>query len=510
MIVRKRPNGYGLEEYMRDKEQAGYRRATSILQQTSTPPERQSSYVRPSYTTPQPAGTLRRMEEAYRAKNPASAVPAPPPSGIEKRAAAAQKPGEEAEPPLTQQQLSAQLTTAFTSQMMNEALQSLVDFNNRRFKYNAKESPLYTILERQAAEEARLASGRAYARSAANTGGYGSSYATLSAEEASRQVMEGLDDQQLALYQAAKDEFEAERQSRVDWYNQAKQMHEDALTLEEYEKLKAEEEARAAGGVTETVQNAYNAVLQIWDGTNEEQVRSALKNQGLTDAEIESTVGMLKRDTGASFEDAIKQYELNPSVADALSIADMAKTAGMTDAYGQRISQALGDGLLNALSKPDEGFAILGIEQEQWANMSDGDKADALIGAAIDSVKSGALSGSDFERILEKDMTNGLNDAFASGKTNTTYSVKNAIDVISGIMSIKDAGYLTSEQYDRLLEKAAGYPSMNKVLSDYGAGSTINRFLSDGQEEVLKALIAATKRKPIAAGKEVARGKRAR
>ena len=488
MNVRKRPNGYGIEEYMRDKEQAGYRRATSILQQP-TPPERQSSYVRPSYTTPTPAGTLSRMEEAYRAKNPAEAVPAPPPSEIEKRVAAAQKPGEEAETPLTQQQLSAQLTTAFTSQMMNEALQSLVDFNNRRFKYNAKESPLYTILERQAAEEARLASGRAYARSAANTGGYGSSYATLSAEEASRQVMKGLDDQQLALYQAAKDEFEAERQSRVDWYNQAKQMHEDALTLEEYEKLKAEEEARAAGGVTETVQNAYSAVLQIWDGTNEAQVRSALKNQGLTDAEIESTVGMLKRDTGASFEDSIKQYELNPSVADALSIADMAKTAGMTDAYGQRISQALGDGLLNALSKPDEGFAILGIEQEQWANMSDGDKADALIGAAIDSVKSGALSGSDFERILEKDMTKGLRDAFRGEWKLPVNKMKDALDVISGIMSLKEEGYLTAEQSEKLLEKARENSHIKDVINDYGEKFVNNNNLSKTQEEAYKKLI---------------------
>lgn len=489
MNVRKRPNGYGLEEYMRDKEQAGYRRATSILQQPSTPPERQSSYVRPSYTTPPPAGTLRRMEEAYRAKNPAGAVPAPPPSGIENRAAEAQKPGEGAEPPLTQQQLSAQLTTAFTSQMMNEALQSLVDFNNRRFKYNAKESPLYTVLERQAAEEARLASGRAYARSAANTGGYGSSYATLSAEEASRQVMEGLDDQQLALYQAAKDEFEAERQSRVDWYNQAKQMHEDALTLEEYEKLRAEEEARAAGGVTETVQNAYAAVLQIWDGTNEAQVRTALKNQGLTDAEIESTVGMLKRDTGASFEDSIKQYELNPSVADALSIADMAKAAGMTDAYGQRISQALGDGILNALSKPDEGFEILGIEQEQWANMSDGDKADALIGAAIDSVKSGALSGSDFERILEKDMTKGLQDAFRGEWKLPINKMKDALDVISGIMSLKEEGYLTAEQSEKLLEKARENSHIKDVINDYGEKFVNNNNLSKAQEEAYKKLI---------------------
>ena len=119
---------------------------------------------------------------------------------------------------LTEADVRNMLTSADVQNKMNSVLTDLMDFMNRKFEYNPKESPLYSILQKQAAEEARIASGRAYSRAVANAGGFGSSYATLAAEEASRQVMEGLDDQQLALYQAAKDEWDSKWGSLTEQY----------------------------------------------------------------------------------------------------------------------------------------------------------------------------------------------------------------------------------------------------------------------------------------------------
>lgn len=137
----------------------------------------------------------------------------------------------------------SQLTTAYTQQILENAMQNLLAMQNRKFKYDERSSPLYTIVQKQAEENARLASGRAYAQAKGATGGYGSSYATLAADEAGRQAMRELDDQQLALYEAAKSEFEAENSSALDWYIQAKDMYNTALEKEKYEAEKEKYEA---------------------------------------------------------------------------------------------------------------------------------------------------------------------------------------------------------------------------------------------------------------------------
>jgi hypothetical protein len=439
------------DDYLAEKQ--GMQRANSLLKSTASVPQF-GTYQRSQFARPAPAGSLQKNQETVQAKNPGQPFTAPAPRTVLNVGQSLPIPGSRAgdtapdEQPLTQQQVSAQLTTAYTSQQMNEALQSLVDFNNRKFKYNAKESPLYTILEQQAAEEARLASGRAYARSVANTGGYGSSYATLAAEEASRQVMEGMNDQQYALYQAAKDEFEAERQSRLDWYNMTKQMHEDAMILEEYEKLKAEEEARAAGGLTETVQNAYNAAMQIWDGTNEAQVRSALKNQGLTDAEIEATVGMLREDTRAAITDTYKQFEISPTLSGASEIVTEAKQIGNYEEVAGQVSATLSKSITDAMDDLSTGYKVLGVDHGEWDAMDDASKADMIIQSAGEAVKAGVMSENDYLSVLTKDLDDDITTLKKEAPGRRT---KGILANVEGLMVLRNEKYLSEEAYEEAL-----------------------------------------------------------
>ncbi len=158
---------------------------------------------------------------------------------------------------------------------MEQARQKVYEVLNSKFQYNAKESPLYSILQKQYEKEAQRAAGEAYARSVANTGGYGSSYATMVASEAGRQTMEGFNDQQLALYQAAKEEFFAERQSAVDWYKQAKLMYGDV-----------QDEALSA---------AYDAAYTLWDGNNEDDVRQTLLDEGVSAEQVNTIISTLRK-----------------------------------------------------------------------------------------------------------------------------------------------------------------------------------------------------------------------
>jgi cytochrome c2 len=158
---------------------------------------------------------------------------------------------------------------------LSNARQKVYEVMNQKFVYNEKSSPLYSILQKQYEREADRAAGQAYARSVANTGGYGSSYATLAADEARRRTMEGFDDQQLALYQAAKDEFYANRQSAIDWYNQAKQMYGDA--------------------VNEDLTNAYDEGIAAWlESGDEAAVREMLEGKGYNATTINNAITMMK------------------------------------------------------------------------------------------------------------------------------------------------------------------------------------------------------------------------
>ena len=455
-------------------------------------PPAQGSEYKPTFREPVHPGFL----QAESAKNPTAGLPTTSQekgpvdisdgtgssSGVEEK----QEPTEK---PLTQQELSAQLTTAYTSQMMDQALQSLIDFNNRKFTYKAKESPLYTILQRQSEKEAKLAAGRAYAQSVENAGGYGSTYATLSAEEAARQVMEGKDDQQYALYQAARDEFEAERQSRLDWYSQARQAHSDAMAMEEYEKLEAEKLEKEENGWSETVQSLYNAASQVWDGTNEEQVRSALRNQGATEEEVEKAITMLKEDKKAAVTDRVNQFSISPTLSGATEIITASKQSGNYEEVANQISNTLSKSIMGAMDDLSIGYKVLGLEQEEWESLPDDEKNEKIITAAGEAAKNGMLTANDYYGIVETELKKGLKEAFKNGRGTPISKVKQALDVVSGIISLAENGYITTEQRAGLIDQALKNTDIQETMVRWGEGDVLlNDQINKNQEEAYALL----------------------
>ena len=237
----------------------------------------------------------------------------------------------------------SQMTTAYTKQLMENALSNLLAMQNRKFTYDAHSSPLYSIVQKQAEENARLASGRAYAQAKGATGGYGSSYATLAADEAGRQAMRELDDQQLALYEAARAEFEAENASALDWYNTTKQLYEDAYVLEQDAKAKAPATMTLEDGttveVTDAARELYAGYLDSFtQGTGYDTLKTAMINGGASEADADQAIAMFKKLGGATLSDQISSFELNPTLDMAQEIWDEVRRAGKEKEYLPKLS----------------------------------------------------------------------------------------------------------------------------------------------------------------------------
>lgn len=472
------------DDYLAEKE--GMQRANSLLKSTASVPQF-GTYQRSQFARPAPAGSLQRNQATVQAKNPTQPFTAPAPQMVLNVGQSLPIPGSRAEDtapaeqPLTQQQVNAQLTTAYTSQQMNEALQSLVEFNNRKFEYNAKESPLYTILEQQAAEEARLASGRAYARSVANTGGYGSSYATLAAEEASRQVMEGMNDQQYALYQAAKDEFEAERQSRLDWYNMTKQMHEDAMMLEEYEKLKAEEEATGMDAntlaATEYLQAAYGTAY------SENAMKNDLLGKGYSEEEANAALEAHRKFAGA----VVTDYTAS-SVSDAISNASTLQQAYAnkyltTEEYDAAIKKNAAVIMDNAnaamVNLNDADYAALGITDDEWSDLKDDEKKLRIYDSLGQLTSDGIIPHSQYEEFMIKEVREEIEGLNAETTKDMRQMMRGVADVAVVIRDLYDSGYLKHDSYENIM-----YNELAKELeNDNAFKSIVSALKKSGQSD---------------------------
>lgn len=491
------------DDYLAEKE--GMQRANSLLNSTASVPQF-GTYQRSQFSRPAPAGSLQRNQATVQAKNPTQPFTAPAPQMVLNVGQSLPAPGSRAgdtapdTQPLTQQQVNAQLTTAYTSQQMNEALQSLVDFNNRKFKYNAKESPLYTILEQQAAEEARLASGRAYARSVANTGGYGSSYATLAAEEASRQVMEGMNDQQYALYQAAKDEFEAERQSRLDWYNVMKQVNEDAMMIEEYEKLRTDEATTEMDANTQ----AATEYLQATYGTaySEGAMRNDLLAKGYTEEEANAALEAQRKVAGA----VVTDYAAS-SVSDAISNANTLQQAYANkyltteeyDAAVKKNAAVIMDNANAAMVNPnDADYAALGITAEEWNGMNEGDRKLEVMDRIGQLVKEGVVPHSDYYKMLYNDLQGEFNsEEYKKSKT----QLRDAMDSAIIIQDLYDNGYLLQDEYTSLM-----YREIYDKIKNEVAIETIDNYDKEWKTMKGEPLSASAFFKKIESGKYLAPG----
>ncbi len=487
MAASKKP--YSLDEYYKDK--YGGQTAMSPLNRAGS---RSPGSVRPASSvhagsTKRRQQFLRSMNVAENQKRPAEPTKPTPTEQGTGTASTVQQPGQGGA--LTEKEFNSKLTTAETMSMLEDALASLAEWGNRKFVYNPKESPLYTILQQQAEKEARLASGRAYSRAVANTGGFGSSYATLAAEEAGRQVMEGLDDQQLALYQAAREEFEAERQSRVDWYNTAKQMHNDRLALDELQAIEAA--AKASGMNTDTYNLLQTAVAEGWyDGTNKATVRNKLETVALGNPNINVDAIMTQLEGGqkAQITDLVSGLSINPTLSGAAEIMAQAKVNGTEAEVLPKVSAAVSKGFTEALDDPSSAYGLLGVEPEEWdamfAEYTDPDERAAaqkayLLKAAGEARKSGLISGTGYTRFLRRDVVASVEDII---ENETNKPVSAVAEVVISMQNYKDAGYITEAEYDRVIGTIAEMVDMDTMWKT----QTAEKSTKDAKKFVKEAL----------------------
>lgn len=339
----------------------------------------------------------------------------------------------------------SQMTTAYTKQLMENALSNLLAMQNRKFTYDAHSSPLYSIVQKQAEENARLASGRAYAQAKGATGGYGSSYATLAADEAGRQAMRELDDQQLALYEAARAEFEAENASALDWYNTTKQLYEDAYVLEQ----DAKTQAVADGTLTETASAAAQELQNTW-GTDysEKTQREYLASKGYSEADINAALESQRKLASGTVTD-YKAGNITDAVAQAQSLDEGYRQGALTveeyDAAKAQNSKVIMDNVNKGMVRIDDvDHAALGFSDEEWSGMKDGEKKLAVFDSVGQMVKNGAVRESDYYKLLYNDIQEELaSEDYQKSKNKT----RDVVDIAIVIQDLYDNGYMSEDSY---------------------------------------------------------------
>ena len=342
----------------------------------------------------------------------------------------------------------SQMTTAYTKQLMESALQGLLEMQNRKFKYDAKSSPLYSIVQKQAEENARLASGRAYAQAKAATGGYGSSYATLAADEAGRQAMRELDDQQLALYEAARSEFEAENRSALDWYNTTKQLYADAASLEEEQSAPT------------TVTLSDGTKIEV-DDTNVqsayEYIAAAMQNGGSLE-QVENTIREGLKNTRTADGKAYTENEINAAIDKYKGVekAVIADTQRNTNTVFEK-------GLGNAKELNADDLNALGIDATAWGEMDAGTRKTILLETAGQARKDGRLSAEQYTRLLNKDVDAAIN-AIKTGKVEKTAT--EIAELAMDLEGYKDNGYLSEEEYTAIIDRMLTEIDPKKLVAE--------------------------------------------
>lgn len=391
----------------------------------------------------------------------------------------------------------SQMTTAYTKQLMENALSNLLAMRDRKFKYDAHSSPLYTIVQRQAEENARLASGRAYAQAKSATGGYGSSYATLAAEEAGRQAMRELDDQQLALYEAARSEFEAENASALDWYNTTKQLYEDAYVLEQDAKANAPATITLDDGttveVTDEARKLYEGYLESFTkGTGYDTLKTAMMNGGASEADADQAIAMFKRLGGATVADQISALEASPTLSGAAKAYLAARQNGTLEQNAAKISAG----------------AKAAVEAS-LKNAGDNEEAmNTAMAEAAQAVKDGYMSESDYVSIITADIHADIKDMESGDeKISDRKKRKRVLDSIEGIILDHEEGNLSDSGYQMALLEMVPYlkqyfpqPEHIGLQSQYANQYQFSFNLTAKQREVIREVLEAYEKDKVSKG----------
>lgn len=449
---------YGLEDYARDR----YTKAAPV-----------AGVARPvTYTTPSAGTTPQSMRGEGQRLNRTVISPA---AAQNVRRVADRPLIEDASNTNTWGQGQSEISTGERALTANEltlirrlddlsaAQENLSRVLNRRFSYDETSSPLYSILQKQYEQEAERAAGRAYASATANTGGYGSSYATMAGEDARRQVMSGFGDMQDELYQAAWDEFQAERQSATEWYAAAKQMAEDQELIVE------EEKAEAAAKETGLNEDTYNLMIQAanegwYTGTNKESVRARLNiiAAGNPNINVDAIMDRLTGEQAATITDAVKQFSASPTVSGAAEIMNAAKAAGTWEKDQPQVSASLTDAYIKNMKTPEAAGSLLGTDAATWSGMSDEERKKTIMSNAGAAARDGLITEEDYARILMSDVGD-MAEAIQGGEIEKPATAVS--DLVIDWQNYRDMGYMSEETYDKIMGELASSVNAPELLN---------------------------------------------
>lgn len=400
-------------------------------------------------------------------------------------------------------QLEAEI--AEVQKKVESSFQVLIDLQNKKFTYNERSSPIYSIMREEYQKRADRAAAQAYARSVANTGGYGSSYATLAAEEASRAVMDGWDDAQYDLYAAARQQFADEKASATEVYGLYKGLLEEKEAemslLEAEEKAALEKEAAKAAEREKWILDAYATVSESWaesGSANEATVRSMLANSLPADVEnpqelVDEVIRRLKADSTAAITDAVSVFKNSPTVEGAQAIYNAAKTNGTLKEYEGEISTSLMTLATDAMGGDADAAAALGLNAQAFSELDADGKAEAALDVMGQLNQKGLIQGDAFVSFLKEDLDEDLDIGKPSGNfkyeaLNATadavykYRKKNAaVQTARGVIDLYEKGYLTSEQYEGLLRYIVNKTDPIEVNEDGTVSNTYSSEYSEGE-----------------------------
>lgn len=330
------------------------------------------------------------------------------------------------------------------------AAKKVLEVSNRKFQYNASESPIYSIMRQEYLKEADLAAGRATAAAAQNAGGFGSSFAVMAGEEARRQVMEGFHDQEDELYAAAQSEFEAERASAFDNYlklRELKAMEQERLETDAPATMTLEDGTTVE--VTDAARELYAGYLESFtQGTGYDTLKTAMINGGASEADADQAIAMFKKLGGATVADQVSALEASPTLSGAAEAYLAARQNGTLDKDAAKISAG----------------AKAAVEAS-LKNAGDNEEAmNTALAEAAQAVKDGYMSESDYASIITADIHEDIKSMESSTKKISDRKKRKRIaQNFEGIVEMHNDGRLSDEAYRIAME------DMNQYIEKYFA-----------------------------------------
>ena len=374
------------------------------------------------------------------------------------------------------------------------AAKKVLEVSNRKFQYNASESPIYSIMRQEYLKEADLAAGRATAAAAQNAGGFGSSFAVMAGEEARRQVMEGFHDQEDELYAAAQSEFEAERASAFDNYlklRELKAMEQERLETDAPATMTPEDGTTVE--VTDAARELYAGYLESFTkGTGYDTLKTAMINGGASEADADQAIAMFKKLGGATVADQISALEASPTLSGAAEAYLAARQNGTLDRDAAKISAG----------------AKAAVEAS-LKNAGDNEEAmNTALAEAAQAVKDGYMSESDYVSIITADIHADIKDMESGDeKISDRKKRKRILDSIEGIILDHEEGNLSDSGYQMALLEMVPYlkqyfpePEHIGLQSKYANQYQFSYNLNAKQREVIREVLEAYERDKVSKG----------